>query len=313
MQQDARPARPQHHRHLPGGGGDGSQVDQRLAHRLVNRALPISRVEIGLITAAPAAAETTAFLAAIFFHHHRDIEADEGTDVGIMFAAGAHDLDTLPLARQAGGDLAHATVLGPRIGIHFFQQFHFLFEACRLKRIDIGIEFDVAAGRPGSGNSGIAAGNRLDSAGGAGDGVFGYFAGMRVAGGFSRHGAQAKSLAGVESGGLQPVVVIAERFGLAVFQVQFPVVRAFQGLIQRLLDTAPVHAGAGKEKIVVGHERLRMSVARQKAPRGVRLASRYRVIMAVGQATAWFHEDGRAGPPWPQARPCHKVAMTLRA
>jgi len=74
---------------------------------------------------------------------------------------------------------------------------------------------------------------------------------------FAGHSAQAEALAGVESGGLQPVVVIAERFGLAVFQVQFPVVGAFERLIHSLLDFGPVHAGTGEEKIVVGHRYLR--------------------------------------------------------
>jgi hypothetical protein len=99
---------------------------------------------------------------------------------------------------------------------------------------------------------------------------------MGIAGGFPRHGAQAEALAGVEGGGLEPVVVEAERFGLAVFQVQFPVVRTFQRLIHSLLDPAPVHPGAGEEKIVVGHKRLRRLAARQKAPHGMCLASRYR-------------------------------------
>src|SRR5713101_4967402 len=46
MQQDAGPTRSQHHRHLAGGGGDGSEIDQRLAQRFVDCALPIGRVEI---------------------------------------------------------------------------------------------------------------------------------------------------------------------------------------------------------------------------------------------------------------------------
>jgi hypothetical protein len=38
MQQNAGPARAQHHRHLAGRRGDGFEIDQRLAQRLVDRA-----------------------------------------------------------------------------------------------------------------------------------------------------------------------------------------------------------------------------------------------------------------------------------
>src|ERR1044071_5117247 len=46
MQQEAGPARTQHHRHFAGGGGDGGEVDQRLAQGFVDGALPVGGIEI---------------------------------------------------------------------------------------------------------------------------------------------------------------------------------------------------------------------------------------------------------------------------
>ena len=88
---------------------------------------------------------------------------------------------------------------------------------------------------------------------------------MGIAGGFAGHRAQAKTLAGVEGGGLQPAIVEAERFALAVFQEQFPVVGALECAVHGFLDFAPVHAGAGKEQVGIGHGVLLKS--RQKALR----------------------------------------------
>ncbi|ESZ38306.1 hypothetical protein X732_18160 [Mesorhizobium sp. L2C066B000] len=51
---------------------------------------------------------------------------------------------------------------------------------------------------------------------------------MSVAAGLAGHGAQAKTLVGVEIGGLQPAIVEHQRFALAVFEEQFAVVGAVQ-------------------------------------------------------------------------------------
>ena len=67
------------------------------------------------------------------------------------------------------------------------------------------------------------------------------------------HRAQAEALGGVETGRFQPVIVEGERFALAVFQEQFPVIGALQRAIHGVLDLGPVHAGAGKEQVGVGH------------------------------------------------------------
>jgi hypothetical protein len=179
-------------------------------------------------------------------------------------------------ARQRSRHLAHAAIFAAGIGVHVFQQLHFLFEARRLERIDVGVELHIAAGRAGGGGAGIAMGHGAHGAGGAGDGVLGNLGCMGIAGGFPRHRPQAKALAGVESRRFQPAIVKGERFGLAVFQVQFPVIGPFQRLIHGLLDPPPVHAGAAEEKIVVGHVSLRSGRAGQKALPNHGLPPRYR-------------------------------------
>ena len=57
VQQHAVPARAHHHVHLAGGAGDGVQVDQRRAQRLVHLLLPAVGRDPGLEAGAAAGAE----------------------------------------------------------------------------------------------------------------------------------------------------------------------------------------------------------------------------------------------------------------
>src|SRR6202000_1674552 len=102
----------QDHGHLAGGGRDRGEVDQRLAQRLVDGVLPIAALEIGLVAAAAAAAVIARLRAAVLLDHDRDADAHQRADVAIDLAAGADDLDVLPLAGQRAGDLLDPPVLG---------------------------------------------------------------------------------------------------------------------------------------------------------------------------------------------------------
>ena len=56
VQQHAVPAGAQHHVHLAGGAGDGVQVHERLAQRLVHLGLPVLRRDPGVEAVAAAGA-----------------------------------------------------------------------------------------------------------------------------------------------------------------------------------------------------------------------------------------------------------------
>ena len=145
--QHARPARPQHDRHLAGGRRDRLQVDQRLADRLVGLALPVLRLEDVAVGGALAAAGAARFHAAAVGADHADVQPHQRPHVGGAPAAGADDLDDLPRGRQRDRDLARLGLLAAHIGVDLLEQRHLLGEGLAVDRIVVGIEQPVGAAR----------------------------------------------------------------------------------------------------------------------------------------------------------------------
>ena len=56
VEEDARPARPEHDLHFPGGGGLRLKIDERLTQRFVDLALPCLRRDEAGVAFAPASA-----------------------------------------------------------------------------------------------------------------------------------------------------------------------------------------------------------------------------------------------------------------
>ncbi len=78
---------------------------------------------------------------------------------------------------------------------------------------------------------------------------------MRIADRFAGNSAQAEALVGVERAGLQPAVVEGQRFCLGMFQIEFAVVRLFEGFGDDVLHSTFVTIEK-LEKIVVHGVRL---------------------------------------------------------
>ena len=101
VQHHARPAGAEHDVHLAGRRRHGLEIDQRLAHRLVDRVLPFGLVEERVEAFAPAIAVAADLLAVAVAHHHRDVDAHQRTHVAISVAVGAQDFDHLPRRAEA--------------------------------------------------------------------------------------------------------------------------------------------------------------------------------------------------------------------
>src|SRR3546814_16259212 len=71
---------------------------------------------------------------------------------------------------------------------------------------------------------------------------------MGVAGLLAGDGAQAKALAGVEAGRLQPAVIEAEALRLAVFQEKLAVIGAMQGIADQPVEAGALHFGPGEKQ-----------------------------------------------------------------
>jgi hypothetical protein len=252
VQQDAGPAGPEHDLHFAGRCVDRVQIDQRHTQGLVDRRPPVvGRHDLG-VGDAPAAAVAAALHALALANHDRDVEPHQRPDVGHTLAAGAQDLERLPLAADRGADLAHALVLGAGIGVDLLEQLDLGLEGLEAERIVVPVEQLVGAGgRPGH-DAAVAAVHRGHRPGGALDRILGKLAGVGVAGRLARDGAQAEALHGVEAGASQAAVVVGETFGLPVFQEQLAVVGARQGFVHQGLEPLPVEPGAVEEDLVGG-------------------------------------------------------------
>src|SRR5581483_12009262 len=122
MQHHAGPAGAEHDVHLAGGRGHRLEVDQRLAYRVVDRALPGASLDEALIALAPAIAMAAGFLAIAFARHDRDVDAHERAHVAVGLAISAQDLDHLPGRAERYRHLPHARVLGARERVDLLEQ-----------------------------------------------------------------------------------------------------------------------------------------------------------------------------------------------
>src|SRR3546814_4612399 len=81
------------HGHLARGRLDRIEVDQRLAQRLVDRAIPHVLAHQPVVEITPADPETPGFAPPVGRDRDRDVQTHQRPDVGGDEAVGAHDLD----------------------------------------------------------------------------------------------------------------------------------------------------------------------------------------------------------------------------
>ena len=232
VQQHARPAGPHHHVHLAGRAGDGVEVDQGLAQRLVHLGAPAIGRDPGL-EARPAARAGVGGLAfAVLLDRHRDVQPDERAHVAQEPPVRAQDLHDPPLAGDRGRDLHHARVRGPRVGVHLAQELDLVGEGGRGEGVVVAVELLVGRARPLGRDALVAALGQGRRFGRAPERGLADLVGVGVAGPLARHYAQTEALARVVVRRLQPSIVEHERFAFGPLEEQLPVVGARHGVAQ---------------------------------------------------------------------------------
>src|SRR5665811_907857 len=145
VQHHAGPAGAEHDIHLARWRRHRVEIDQRLAHGFVDRALPGMGLDEALIALASADPVAAGLLPVTVANDCGNVQPHQRTDVAIGLAVGAQDFHHLPGGGDASGDLPHARVLGAGIGVDRLQQFHFALEALRAERVFVAIKLAVGA------------------------------------------------------------------------------------------------------------------------------------------------------------------------
>src|SRR6476619_4436052 len=107
MEHHARPASAEDDIELTGRGGDRFEIHQRLAHRVLNCAFPLTGLDEALIALAPAIAVAAGFLPLAFASDDRDIHSHERPHIAIGLAVRTQDLDYLPCRAERNRYLPH--------------------------------------------------------------------------------------------------------------------------------------------------------------------------------------------------------------
>src|SRR6185437_5243903 len=206
VQHDAGPAGPEHHIHFARGRRHRLQIDQRLADGVVDRTLPSLSGDETLIALAAAITVAAGLLTVAFADHNGDADAHQRPHVAIDLAVGAHDLDRLPGCGEAGGNLAHARILGARIGVDRLEQTRLGLECRAAERAVLAVKFRVGARGRRRVAARIAALDGAYRIGGALDRRLQDVGRVGVADGLVLDGAQAEALRGVVGRLLEPAV-----------------------------------------------------------------------------------------------------------
>ena len=262
VQEHAGPARTEHDRHFSGRRRLRFQIDQRLAQCLVHLAPPVRRLEPAVV-GRPAARPVGAGLhPAVPLDDDRDIEADQGPDIGGTLPVAADDQHSLPLAQKRRRDLPYPPVLRTGVFVDFLEQLDLALERHLRERVDRGIEGPVRAARAVGKRAAVPGENRAHRSRGPSDGLFGQFRSVGVARRLAGHRAQAETLALVEGRALQPAVVIYQALGLGVFEKQLAIVGAMKRIADKAVHSRAVHAGA-VEKQAVGRCNVAHGISRR--------------------------------------------------
>ncbi len=134
VQHDAGPAGAEHDIHFAGGRRNRFEIDQRLTHRIVDRALPGIGCDEARVALAAAITVAAALLPRAVADHDRDTQPHQRPHVAIGLAVAAQNLDRLPGRGEARRNLAHARVLGARIGVDGFEKPRLGFESRAAER-----------------------------------------------------------------------------------------------------------------------------------------------------------------------------------
>ena len=240
VQHHARPAGTEHHIELAGRCGDGFEIDQRLTHSVIDRALPFAGLDEALIALAPAVSMAAGLLPIACARDHGDIDAHQRPHVAVGLAVRAQDFHHLPRRAERHRYLPHARVLGARERIDLFQQLHLGFERRRTERVVVAVKPYVRPRRRLRVAARVAALHGTHGNDCTLDRLLGDIRGMRVTDRLAFHGAQAEALRGVVGRLLQPAVVEHQRLGLPVFEEQLAVIGAFKPAAEQFCHASAI-------------------------------------------------------------------------
>ena len=114
MEQDARPARPQHHFHFTGRSFHRAQLYDRLASRLAREVLGSFLFQEESQLDAPAASTKAPLHPAVFFRQAKDAETGQWLEIAGDSAVGGNDQHVAHLVGIADAHLRDARVVGAR-------------------------------------------------------------------------------------------------------------------------------------------------------------------------------------------------------
>ncbi len=144
VQQHARPAGAQHHRHGAGWRVDGFQIDQRLTHRFTHiakgAALQPVQFEEPVVTKAPAATGTATLAAIALLGDHGHRQTHQRTHIGGQGAVGRGHQHLFVDAADGGHHLIDGGVQTSGELVHLLQQGDLLVLVEGLQRIHGRIE-----------------------------------------------------------------------------------------------------------------------------------------------------------------------------
>jgi hypothetical protein len=139
VQQDAGPARAEHHGHLARGRGARLEVGQRRLDGMVDVLGDLLVVEVGQAEASTAAARAH-LAAAVLLGDDGDRQPHQRPHVGRQRAIGARHQHHVVLAREAGHDLRHARVARAGQLLDLLEQLHLGGAVERGDGIEAGVE-----------------------------------------------------------------------------------------------------------------------------------------------------------------------------
>ena len=149
VQQHARPAVAQHHRHRARRRIDRFQIHQRLAQGFLAAALrAVAAQQFGVVVAS-AVAGAGRLAAAVLLHDHLGVEAHQRPDVAGNHAVAAGDEHRVDRGAERYRDLAHARVGGAQQPVDAAHRFEFFGVAVGVDRIGRDIQ-RLGGGHPGT-------------------------------------------------------------------------------------------------------------------------------------------------------------------
>ncbi len=135
MQQDARPARPEHDGHAAGRRRSCIEIDERAAHGFVHQLLPAIVVREARESVTSTAARVALLAPVAVLHDHRYVHADQRPHIRSECAVARHHEHDFVRGRQAGHHLLDTRIDATRLDVHALEQLHFLHVAQTFERI----------------------------------------------------------------------------------------------------------------------------------------------------------------------------------